>query len=74
MEPVNLSILVVNCKEYKPSYHWYFSKSVRYFCGTPKERGTIGYDVIKLINTSPGADLDKSCLTRHAWKEIEKRL
>lgn len=27
MEPVNLSILVVNCKQYIPTYNWYFCKS-----------------------------------------------
>lgn len=37
MEPVNLSILVVNCKQYIPSYNWYFCKSGRYFCGIVSE-------------------------------------
>ena len=55
MENINLSILVVACKDYQPSYYWYFCKSGKYFCGTPKEHDTIGYDAIKLdaLNTSP---------------------
>lgn len=43
MEPVNVSIVVVNCKEYIPSYNWYFCKSERYITGTANSPDDICY-------------------------------
>ena len=43
MEKVNLSILVVNCKDFKPSHNWYLCKSERCFYGTAKTPDIIGY-------------------------------
>ena len=48
MEPVNLSILVVNCKQYIPSYNWYFCKSRRYFCGTANSPDDICFNEARL--------------------------
>jgi hypothetical protein len=48
MEPVNLSILVVNCKQYIPSYNWYFCKSGRYFCGTANSPDDICFNEARL--------------------------
>ena len=55
MEPVNLSILVVNCKQYIPSYNWYFCKSGRYFCGTANSPDDICFNEARLkeFNDSP---------------------
>ena len=44
MEPINLSILVVNCKDYQPSHDWYLCKSGRYFCGAARTPDICGYD------------------------------
>ena len=43
MERVNLSILVVNCKNYVPSYNWYLCKSGGYFCGTANSPDDASY-------------------------------
>jgi hypothetical protein len=48
MEPVNLSILVVNCKQYIPTYNWYFCKSGRYFCGTANSPDDICFNEARL--------------------------
>ncbi|MBO4880500.1 MAG: hypothetical protein J5555_02340 [Firmicutes bacterium] len=48
MKPISLSILVVNCKDYKPFNNWYLCKSGRYLCGTAKSPDTIGYDEARL--------------------------
>ena len=44
MEPINLSILVVNCKDYKPSHDWYLCKSGGYFCGVARTPEWPDYD------------------------------
>lgn len=36
MKPVNLSILVVNCKDYYPSHDYYLCKSGRHFSGVAR--------------------------------------
>ena len=36
MKPVNLSILVVNCKDYHPSHDYYLCKSGRHFSGVAR--------------------------------------
>ena len=77
MEQVNLSILVVNCKDYQPSHNWYFCKSGRCFCGAVRSPGTIGYDVIKLdaLNTSPDFVLMPECpgMTDEEAAEVVKK-
>ena len=63
MEKVNLSILVVNCKDYKPSHNWYLSKSERCFYGTAKTPDIIGYDEARLneLNSSDDCILMPEC-------------
>ena len=39
LDPISLSILVVNCKDCKPSRDWYLCKSGRYFTGAERETG-----------------------------------
>ena len=36
MEPINVSILVVNCKDYKPTHDYYLCKSGRHFCSVAR--------------------------------------
>ena len=48
MKNVSLSILIVNCKDYKPAYNWYFCKKERYFCGTANDPDDICYDESRL--------------------------
>ena len=48
MPGIKLSILVVNCKEYIPSYNWYFRKSDRCIYGTANSSEDICYDETRL--------------------------
>ena len=63
MEPVNLSILVVNCKQYIPSYNWYFCKSGRYFCGTANSPEDICFNEARLkeFNDSKNSNISIIC-------------
>ena len=45
---IKLSILVVNCKQYIPSYNWYFRKSDGCIYGTANSPDDICYDEIRL--------------------------
>ncbi len=56
MEPVNISILVVSCKHYVPSYNWYFCKSRGYICGTPNSPDDFCYDEIRLNEFNSSED------------------
>ena len=44
MEPISLSILVVNCKNYVPSHNWYLCKSGRHFSAAAKSPDSWDYD------------------------------
>ena len=44
MEPISLSILVVNCKNYEPSHNWYLCKSGRHFSAAAKSPDSWDYD------------------------------
>ena len=44
MEPISLSILVVICKDYKPSHDWYFRKSKGGIFGAAKAPKWPDYD------------------------------
>lgn len=48
MKEVYLSILVVNCKDYKPSHNWYLRKSDSCFYGAAKESDKFWHDELKL--------------------------
>ena len=48
MEKARLSFLVVDCKQYIPSYNWYFRKSDGYIYGTANSPEDICYDEIRL--------------------------
>lgn len=48
MEGIRLSILVVSCKQYIPSYNWYFRKSDECIYGTANSPDDICYDEIRL--------------------------
>ena len=48
MKPIGLSILVVNCKDYKPMNNWYLCKSGRYLTGAAKSPDSLDYDVARL--------------------------
>ena len=48
MEPISLSILVVNCKNYVPEYNWYLCKSGRHFSGAVKTPDFLGYDETRI--------------------------
>lgn len=48
MKPMNLSSLVVTCKEYVPFYNWYLCRSGRHFCGTPNTPDDLCYDEARL--------------------------
>ena len=56
MEPVNLSIFVVNCKSYIPSYNWYFCKSGRFFCGTANSPDDVCFDEARLKELNDSSD------------------
>ena len=44
MEPISLSILVVNCKNYVPSHDWYLCKSGVHFSAAAKTPDWPDYD------------------------------
>jgi hypothetical protein len=48
MEPISLSILVISCKDYKPSHNWYLCKSGRCISGVAKSPDTLDYDETRL--------------------------
>ena len=48
MKEVYLSILVVNCKDYKPSHNWYLRKNDSCFYGAAKESDKFWHDELKL--------------------------
>lgn len=47
MEPISLSILVVNCKDYKPSHDWYLCKSGMHFSAAAKSSDWPDYDEVR---------------------------
>lgn len=55
MKPISLSILVVNCKDYKPFNNWYLCKSGRYLCAAAKSPNSLVYDEARL-NEYNGSD------------------
>ena len=48
MEPISLSILVVNCKDYKPYYNWYLCKSGMHFSAAVKSPDSRDFDEARL--------------------------
>lgn len=44
MKSVGLSILVISCKDYKPTHDWYYRKSESYIVGTARTPDIPGYD------------------------------
>ena len=77
MEKVNLSILVVNCKHYIPSYNWYLCKSGSYFCGTANSPDDVCYNEERLnkYNTSDDYVLMPECprMTDEEAAEVVKK-
>lgn len=63
MKPFDLSILVVNCKDYKPSHDWYLCKSSRYFSGVARNPDWPDYDEARReeYNTSDDYVLMPEC-------------
>lgn len=63
MKPIDLSILVVNCKDYMPMYNWYLCKSKDCFCGTAISPEDCTYDEERLneYNTSEDYVLMPEC-------------
>ena len=55
MAETKLSFLVVDCKQYIPSYNWYFRKSDGFIYGTPNSPDGICYDE-EIINEYEGSD------------------
>ena len=83
MKSVNLSILVVNCKHYIPSYNWYFNKGGRHICGTANSADDICFDEARLkeFNDSsdyvllpecPGMTDDEAAEVVKAWCECNE--
>ena len=48
MEPISLSILVVNCKDYKPQNNWYLCKSGMHFSAAAKSPDSWDYNEARL--------------------------
>ena len=44
MDPIGLGILVVSCKDHKPSHDWYLCRSDGYFYGTARTPDIPGYN------------------------------
>ena len=56
MESVNLSILVVSCKDYKPSHNWYLRRSDGCFYGTAKSSDDCSFDETRLEEFNSSED------------------
>ena len=48
MKPINLSFLVVDCKDYKPSHNWYLSTKDGYIYGIAKDPEWPDYNEARL--------------------------
>ena len=56
MEPISLSILVVNCKDYKPFYNWYLCRSGCHFSGTANTPDDPTYSEARLNKFNASGD------------------
>ena len=63
MNKASLCMLVVCCKDYKPSHNWYYQKSGGYFYGAAKSPDSILYDeaILKEYDSSEDFVLMPEC-------------
>lgn len=63
MESVSLSLLVINCKDYRPSHNWYLCRTGPYFSNAPKkpDPGSIYESNLNEYNASSDYGLMPEC-------------